>query len=176
MIKDKLRKIMINKRKLIINKKELSKEIIKQLTNLDIYKKSKLIALYNSMDNEVDTSYLIELALTNKKVLLPRIIDDEIKFIMINNHTTYTMSNFRILEPIGEVYTGDIDLIIVPGLAFDKDLNRLGFGKGYYDKYLMNKDIYKIGLAFDEQIVDEVPHNELDIKMDMVITKNRVYK
>ncbi len=175
MNKDELRKLMINKRKDILNKKELSTIIVDKLMNLDIYKKSRVIAIYNSLSSEVDTSYLINESLKEKIVLLPRIINHEMVFIIISKDTLYEKSRIGVMEPIGNIYDGIIDLIIVPGIAFDKNLNRLGFGKGYYDKYLSNNDIYKIGLCFDEQIVESVPVNELDIKMDMIITKEKTY-
>lgn len=175
MNKDELRKIVLDKRKRIINKKELSTIIVDKLINLDIYKKAKVIALYKSMINEVDTSYLINYSLDSKIVLLPRIINDRMFFIMINKTTKYTKSSIGVLEPIGDIYN-NIDLIIVPGVAFDSKFNRIGFGKGYYDKYLVDKNIYKIGLCFSDQIVDDVPNNNYDIKMDMIITENRVYK
>ena len=176
MTKEELRKLMLIKRKEIINKKELSMIIINRLLELDIYQKARIIALYNSMSDEVDTSYLINEALKNRIVLLPRIINDKMEFIMVNKDTLYDKSNLGVREPIGEEYDKEIDLIIVPGVAFDYHLNRLGFGKGYYDKYLSNNDLYKIGLAFSEQIVDNVLSNELDIPMDMIITENKVYK
>lgn len=175
MTKEELRKLLIEKRKEIINKKELSTRIVDNLINLDIYEKAKVIALYKSMNSEVDTNWLINESLKNRIVLLPRIVDNKMIFIMINNDTKYSKSNIGVMEPIGEEYYGKIDLIIVPGIAFDKDLNRLGFGMGYYDKYLGNKDIYKIGLCFSEQIVNLVPVLNHDIRMDMVITENRVY-
>ncbi len=176
MNKDELRKEMIKKRKAILNKKEISTIIVDKVINLDIFKEARIVAIYNSMKDEVDTSYLIKEAMKEKIILLPKIIDNKMAFIKIDRRTKYLKSNFGVLEPLGDVYNDKIDLIIVPGLAFDSNLNRLGFGKGYYDEYLTNKDIYKIGLAFDEQIVDEIPTEEHDIKMDMVITKNRVYK
>ena len=176
MNKDELRKLMINKRKDILNKKELSTIIVDKLMNMDIYKKSRVIAIYNSLSSEVDTSYLINESLKEKIVLLPRIINDKMVFIIINKDSLYEKSRIGVMEPIGNIYDGIIDLIIVPGLAFDKNLNRLGFGMGYYDKYLSNNDIYKIGLCFDEQIIESVPVNEFDIKMDMIITKKRVFK
>ena len=175
MNKDELRKLMINKRKDILNKKEISNIIINKIINLDIYKDATTIAIYNSLKDEVDTTYLIKESLSNKIVLLPRIIDNKMVFITINNNTKYIKSNLGVLEPIGDIYSDKIDLIIVPGIAFDNKLNRLGFGMGYYDKYLSNHDIYKIGICFDEQIVDSVPVNELDIKMDMIITKEKTY-
>ena len=176
MNKDKLRKEMLNKRKNIIDKEELSKAIINQITNLDIYKKSKLIALYKSLNNEVDTNTLIDKTLKEKIVLLPRMDNGKIVFVKINKSTNYVKSNFGVLEPIGDSCDDDIDLIIVPGVAFDQELNRLGFGMGYYDQYLRGKDIYKIGICFNDQVVDKLPHDEFDIQMDMIVTENRVYK
>jgi 5-formyltetrahydrofolate cyclo-ligase len=176
MNKEELRRLMLKKRRDILNKEDLSLIISNKIINLDIYQKAKVIALYNSLKDEVDTKYLISESLKNKIVLLPRIINNKIIFIVINKDTIYTKSNLGIMEPIGEEYLGNIDLIIVPGIAFDNNLNRLGFGMGYYDKYLNNKDIYKIGLCYSNQIISLVPNNELDIKMDMVITNERVYK
>lgn len=172
MTKDELRKVMIEKRKNIINKKELSTKIVDKLLSLGVYKKAKVIALYKSMKDEVDTSYLISEALKEKIVLLPRIIDNKIVFIAVNNDTKYIRSNFDVLEPIGEVYKGIIDLIIVPGVSFDQELNRLGYGKGYYDKYLGNKNIYKVGICFDKQIANKIPIDNHDIKMDIIITES----
>ena len=167
---------MIIKRNNILNKNELSKVITDKVIKLDIYKKSRVIALYNSMNNEVDTKDLINKSLKDKIVLLPKITKDKMLFIKINKNTNYIKNTFGILEPIGEIYGGPIDLIIVPGVSFDKKLNRLGFGKGYYDKYLNNKNIYKIGLSFSEQIKEIIPCDKHDIKMDMIITENKIYK
>ena len=176
MNKEELRKSLIEKRKEIINKKELSTRIVDNLINLDIYRKAKVIALYKSMNNEVDTNSLINEALKDKIVILPKIVDNKMIFIMINNDTMYSKSSFGVLEPIGDIYLENIDLIIVPGIAFDKNLNRLGYGKGYYDQYLCNKDIYKIGICFSSQMVNIVPTNDYDIKMDMVITDKKIYR
>ena len=176
MNKDELRKLLIKKRKDILNKKELSTIIVNKLMNLDIYKKAKVIALYNSLKDEVDTSYLITESLKEKIILLPKIFDDNMEYIKINNNTKYNKSHFGVLEPVGSIYQDKIDLIIVPGVAFDKKFNRLGFGMGYYDKYLKKHNVYKIGLCFNEQMVDILPHNELDIPMDMIITPNKIYK
>ena len=68
-----------------------------------------------------------------------------------------------------------IDLCIVPGSAFDRRLNRMGYGKGYYDRFLCNTHIKKVALAFGCQIVDAVPVDEYDVKMDCIITENEVF-
>jgi 5-formyltetrahydrofolate cyclo-ligase len=78
-----------------------------------------------------------------------------------------------IYEPVGEDYSPDklINLIIVPGMAFDVNNNRLGRGKAFYDKFLSQTSACKIGVGFDFQLVDELPNTEKDIKMDEVIVK-----
>ena len=174
MNKEIIRKELLNIRKNITEKADKSIIITNKIIDLDIYKDSQVIAIYNSLPDEVDTKYLMDNMLS-KKILLPKIVNDNIEFIMVNKNTKYIKNNYGILEPIGNLYLGNIDLIIVPGVAFDKNHNRLGFGKGYYDKYLSNKTIYKIGICYDKQIVHLLPSNDLDIKMDMVITENRVY-
>lgn len=174
-MKDLVRKEMLQIRKNITDKEKKSTIIVDKIINLDIYKKSHVIALYNSMTNEVDTSLLIENALQNKVVLLPRIINNEMKFIVINKNTKYENNKLGFKEPIGKIYNDKIDLIIIPGIAFDRNLNRLGFGKGYYDKYLFNKDIYKIGICFDEQVLVSLPVDSHDIKMNLVITEKEFY-
>ena len=174
-MKDLVRKEMLQIRKNIIDKEKKSTIIVDKIINLDIYKKSHVIALYNSMTSEVDTSLLIENALQNKVVLLPRIINNEMKFIVINKNTKYENNKLGFKEPIGKIYNDKIDLIIIPGIAFDRNLNRLGFGKGYYDKYLFNKDIYKVGICFDEQVLVSLPVDSHDIKMNLVITEKEFY-
>ena len=83
----------------------------------------------------------------------------------------FAVGDFNILEPQNEPYTGDFDLIIVPGVAFDRKGNRIGRGRGYYDRFLcQHLDVKRIGICFDFQLVDEVPTEPLDIKMDEVIT------
>lgn len=173
MNKDNLRKLMLERRKNILNKKELSTIIVNKLLDLDIYKNSRVIALYYSLCDEVDTKDLIIKSL-DKIVLLPRIINDKIVFIEINSNTKYEKSNIGVMEPIGTIYDGAIDLIIVPGVAFDREHNRLGFGKGYYDKYLKDKDIYKIGICFNKQLTDTLPIDDYDIKMDLIITEKEL--
>ena len=174
MNKDNLRKLMLERRKNILNKKELSINIFDKLLDLDIYKNSRVIALYYSLCDEVDTRDIIPRLLNKKIVLLPKVINDKMIFIKINKDTKYNKSNVGILEPLGKEYLDNIDLIIVPGVSFDREHNRLGFGKGYYDKYLKDKDIYKIGICFNKQLTDTLPIDDYDIKMDLIITEKEL--
>ena len=170
-MKKELRKEIIYLRDNLEDRYNKSMIIKNKIMNLDIYKNSKVIALYSSMKSEVDTKELIKESLElGKKVLLPRILNkNKMIFIEINNDTNYERNTFGVLEPIG-IEEKNIDLMIIPGVAFDKDNNRLGYGRGYYDKYLKDKNIYKIGICFHEQLVDNIEVEEHDIKMDLIIT------
>lgn len=176
MNKNDIRRIMLDRRKEIINRNKLSTIIVNKILNLDIYKKARVVALYKSLDTEVNTNDLIIQSLVDKIVLLPKIVNDEMVFIKIDKDTEYIKSRIGVMEPNGDIYTGDIDLIIVPGVSFDEELNRLGFGKGYYDKYLASKNIFKIGICFDNQVIKLLPVNDYDIKMDLVVTDKRLIK
>ena len=92
----------------------------------------------------------------------------------------FSKSRLGILEPLREkktVNTDEIDLVIVPGLAFDKSGNRLGHGKGYYDRYLerCGENVFFIGIAYDFQVLDTIPADAHDIKMNMIVTESRTY-
>ena len=174
--KDELRKYMLIMRKGISDKEKISTIIVDKIINLDIYKKSKVIALYKSMLDEVNTSKLIKESLKSKVVLLPRVIGDKMIFVEINSKTSYKKSHIGVLEPIGNEYSGTIDLIIVPGLSFDKLGNRLGYGKGFYDRFLRDKSIYKIGICFNKQIYLGLPCDNYDIPMNLVITEKEFLK
>ena len=170
-MKKELRKEIIYLRDNLEDRYNKSMIIKNKIMNLDIYKNSKVIALYSSMKSEVDTKELIKESLElGKKVLLPRILNkNKMIFIEINKDTNYERNTFGVLEPIG-IEEKNIDLMIIPGVAFDKANNRLGYGRGYYDKYLKDKDLYKIGICFHEQLVDNIEVDEHDIKMDLIIT------
>ena len=170
-MKKEIRKELLYLRDNLEDRYNKSMIIKNKILDLDIYKNSKVVAIYYSMKSEVDTKELIEESLSlGKKVLLPRIINkNKMIFIAINKETNYERNSFGVMEPIGEEYS-DIDLIICPGVAFDKDNNRLGYGRGYYDKYLAKHNIYKIGICYKEQLIDKIDTDEYDIKMDMIVT------
>ncbi len=173
--KDYLRKKMIKLRRNILNKDVKSNIIVNKIINLDIYKNSKVIALYKSLDNQVNLDYLIKYSqYCGKIVLLPKVVGNKLLFIKYHLGDKLEKSYFKVLEPSSykeNIYRDKIDLIIIPGLSFDKDSNRLGYGKGYYDRFLKKKNIYKIGVCYFEQLIDYVPINNNDIKMDLVINE-----
>ena len=162
----------------IENKELKSIEIKNKIIALDEYKKAKVVAIYNNFSTEVSTKDIINEALENQKIVcLPKIKNGEMKFYKINSLETDLIKNkFGIKEPIENkenfIDKEMIDIAIIPGLCFDTQNNRLGFGRGYYDKYLENTNIYKVGVGFNEQVLQKslIPVVETDIKMDKIIT------
>ena len=151
-----------------VEKETESKQILETLENNNIFKNASNILMYWSLDNEVRTHEFINKWHTKKNIYLPVIIDNELK---IKKYTKEMVNGkYNINEPVGEVYNASIDLVIVPGLAFDQDNNRLGRGKGYYDRLLKNLDTYKIGICFKCQLIDKIPKDKWDIKMNEIAT------
>jgi 5-formyltetrahydrofolate cyclo-ligase len=155
--------------------RKMSEEIFRKIENLEIFQLSKVVMVFWSLDDEVNTHEFILRWYRRKTILLPVISDENLiirRFTGIES--LVSEERLGIYEPSGEDYplTDPIDLIIVPGMAFDLMNNRLGRGKAYYDKFLANMDTYKIGVCFDFQLLEKVPVSESDVTMDNVITNN----
>ncbi len=165
----------------IKNKEEKTLVIKEKLINLEKYKKSKIIAIFKSFGSEINTTEIIDYSLNNGKVvILPKVVENNLKFYKISNNEIFVKSKFGIDEPIPEeenlVQNDLIDLIIVPGLSFDKEKNRLGYGGGYYDRFLSNVNCMKIGICYEEQIYEgDLPAEKTDIKMDLIVTDKNIY-
>lgn len=171
--KSELRIIAKEKRKNIINKEEKERIITKKLLKHKKIINSKNILIYVSIDMEVSTITLIEeLLKLNKNIYAPKIKSKIIKFYKVNSLDELKLSNFKILEPTSnELFNGTDGVCIIPGLMFDKYNNRLGYGGGYYDKFLSENKVYKIGICFKEFLVDKIKTDIHDIKMDEIITE-----
>lgn len=171
-LREKYKKIRKN-----INKEE-SINIINKLFECDLYKKSDALFIYVSINDEVDTHFLIKEALKEKTVLVPYCISgtNDMYPVKIESFDDLKVGSFNILEPkkVTE-YKGKIDLSIVPGIVFSKSGHRLGYGKGFYDKFLKEHSCVKIGLSYDELVVNDLPYNDLDVKMDMIFTGRKEY-
>ena len=180
-------------RKKVINlRKEKDKDFIKhnsdiitdKLLNLDCIKNAKNIMLYLDFNNEVSTDSLIKKLLNLGKIVSsPITLKEERKLIPsqitdLKNGIQYGAYNIR--EPKPEwspaINIKDLDVIIVPAVAYDKNCYRLGYGGGFYDRFLENlrKDAVTIGIAFDLQIFDEVPKEAHDAQLDNIVTESRI--
>jgi 5-formyltetrahydrofolate cyclo-ligase len=152
-----------------------SELIINYLSNLPEFKNFKKIHCYISKDSEVNTSKI--LSNNSKNIFVPYLKNNKIKSSFFNKETALKKNKFGIFEPKNPItYEGSFDLIIIPGLAFDKNKNRIGYGKGYYDSFLSKKKCFKIGLCFSFQLFEKIPNEYHDVKMDMIITEEGIIR
>ena len=150
---------------------EQSEKILAKLEQHPDFVKSHKIMLYSALPDEVQTQAFLEKWHLKKQIILPTVVGDDIIPVDFGKDTTFAGGDFNILEPQNEPYKGEFDLIVVPGVAFDRKGNRIGRGKGYYDRFLCRHlNVKRIGICFDFQLVDEVPAEPFDIRMDEVIT------
>jgi 5-formyltetrahydrofolate cyclo-ligase len=165
---------------------EKSSKVTNKLISMKEFKKSETVFIYMDFKKEVKTDQIIKILFDeNKQVVVPwtDTVNTEIIPMKITNlENDLTISSFGYLEPKKEnaieVKVEDIDLIIVPGVVFDEKLNRIGFGKGYYDKVLIRKreSTPAIAIAYEFQVLDEIPHEAHDVKMDFIITESNTYR
>ncbi len=154
-----------------------SEKIIQNLQSLDCFKKANSVLSYWSMDDEVGTHNFNLSFVNEKKIYLPSIQGD---MLLIKRFTGLSdlvpIGKYQIPEPIGAPLEdiNSIDLIIVPGVAFDRQLNRLGRGKGYYDKLLNDNQITKVGICFDFQLFNTIPYNLDDVKMTKIVSASEI--
>ena len=166
---------MLKKQYTEVQLREKSRLVINRLMENESVRKAKTICLYYSLPDEVYTHDLVEnLMKAGKEVLLPRVIgEEEMEIRKYTGMQDMTVSAYHIFEPSGELFTAyhDIDVVVVPGMGFDKEGNRLGRGRGYYDRFLCQiPEIYKIGICFDFQIMDKIPTESTDIPVNTVIS------
>ena len=161
--------------------KDLNKAIFKNLMKTDLLKKTYYhIYLSNSLNNEVETDEVIKLLFKkNKRVYVPKIMGENLIHIEINKNTSYSENQFSVREP-SSANTSDpkiFDVVFIPLLAYDKSGERVGYGGGYYDRFLLNtkKNVLKVGLSFYEPVEKILNVEEHDIKLDYVITPKIVY-
>ena len=169
-------------------RKQDSQEIQKQLIAQKEYKNCEKLLLYISVGSEVETEFLFEQALScGKKVFAPKVKESgKIEFYAVYSKSELVYGKFHIPEPIERenfIPEKQIDpiLILVPGLAFDHRRYRLGYGGGYYDRYLqkikqMKCPYLSFGLAFEEQIFAKIPSDTLDQILDGIVTPKQIYR
>lgn len=181
------------------HREENSNKILHILYGTERYKEAKAILAYVDYQSEVITTPLIIRASTeNKQVFAPRVAGEEMEFYRISGMEDLAEGYKGIREPIcGAGFMDGICaykalkekalveakgvLMLMPGAAFDRDGHRIGYGKGFYDRYLKlltdaGINAYKIALCYECQLLSEVPYENHDISVDMVITENGIYE
>lgn len=142
------------------------------IEELPCFKKSNKILTYHSLPDEIDTTQFLKKWCEKKIIYLPRVKGEQLDVIKYTP-TSIQPGAFNILEPTGNsISINEIDIIIVPGIAFDRNGSRIGRGKGFYDRLLCNSNSIKIGIGYDFQLYDNIITEQHDIPMDIIITPN----
>ena len=169
-------------RKLIAQEKKRQNEslltahstaLLEQIEKHPRFISATTVLLYHSLPDEVQTHAFVEKWYKHKKVLLPVVVGDILELRHYTGQSCLQEGAFHIEEPSGENYTKyqEIELAIIPGISFDKKGNRLGRGKGYYDKLLPLLSSYNIGICYQFQAQESIPSEDFDKPMDEVWTE-----
>ena len=155
----------------------LSEKVTAKIEQCRWFAEARKIACFHSLSDEVNTLAFIEKWANVKEIYLPVILDDcrmELRRFMSGSKLSF--NRYNIAEPLPGNCCGseEVDLFLIPGVAFDRSLHRLGRGKGYYDRLLQNTAAKKVGLCFDFQLFDTVPSDAHDIAMDALFTPSEM--
>lgn len=176
MNKADIRKTMLNKRDALSVEVKRQKDIIicERLEKLIEDNDYNVIHSYIPMGSEIDLTELLKrLIAKNKTIVCPKSLPKkEMKNLILQSLNELENGRFGTKHPAGGLeYKGDIDVFIVPGLAFDKRGFRIGYGSGYYDKFFSsNKKGYKVGISYNFQVIKAVPNEIHDISMDLIVS------
>lgn len=185
--KEEIRRFAHAARRAVPDKDGLSRRITNHLLSLDEYQAAGTILFYVDVRDEVRTQEVLASAVrSDKQIVVPYCVENQLKLFSLASMDEMEAGAYRIPEPRAElrslpekrVAVEQLDLILVPGLAFDRQGGRIGYGKGYYDRLLAaaRRDTLLVALAFDCQIFDGVPMQSHDIYMDAVITESTCHQ
>ncbi len=160
---------------------EKSMRIFEQLITVPEFKRADRIYTYVSMDNEIDTIMLIDYSLSlEKRVFVPRVSGKDMEFYEISDISELSPGYMGIYEPDINGKEPDYSrtgFMCMPGLAFDKSYNRIGYGGGFYDRYLsVENKLYKAALAYEAQLLESIPAQDGDVRPDMIVTEESIYR
>jgi len=184
--KTAIRKQAHENRKNQLEKDPISCKIVERFMELPEYQTARTVMFYVDVRDEVRTRQALPNALASgKRIVVPYCLDGELQLFHLEDMDELELGMYRILEPKLELRTvaakhlqpEDLDLVMVPGVAFDREGGRTGHGKGYYDKLLQHArpDAPLIALSFECQLFDAIPAEEHDIFMDKVVTEENVF-
>ncbi len=184
--KTEIRKQAHENRKNQPEKDAISCRIVERFMQLPEYHAARTVMFYVDVREEVRTRQALPEALASgKRIVVPYCLDGELELFHLESMDELELGMYRILEPKVELRTvaakhlqpKDLDLVMVPGVAFDREGGRTGHGKGYYDKLLQHArvDAPLIALSFECQLFDAIPAEEHDIFMDKVVTEENVF-
>jgi len=161
-------------------KKQKDDGIVKKLSRLQEFRKAGTILFYLPIHGEVNLRGLFSKFVLNKKFILPRIKDEKtLHLYHIDDLEDTAPGKFKIPEPklhLQRAAASEVDLALVPGVAFAKSGHRIGYGKGFYDRLIKKIKGPKIGIAYDFQMVENIPAEKHDTPMDIIVTEKRILR
>ncbi len=174
-------------RKAQADKEGVSQRITDRVMSMPQYKNAKCVMWYVDVRDEARTRHALPKALqSSQKIVVPYCVDGELELFFLESMDELELGMYKILEPRADlrevaskkIEVEELDFVMVPGVAFDRNGGRTGHGKGYYDKLLENArpDTPLIALAFECQLFDEIPMQSHDIYMDAVVTEDAIYE
>lgn len=157
---------------------DLSQRAQRQLIDSELFFRAKSLALYSPINNEVATEQIFLAARgQGKQVCYPRVVGEKLEFLEVGAINSLVLGAFGVAEPeIGrKISVAELDLLIVPGVAFDMRGHRLGYGGGFYDRQLteISKTTISVGLCFETQLCDLLPTEEHDQALDYIVTETK---
>ncbi len=161
-------------------KKARDEAICKKFISLNSYRYCDTILLYSPLKYEIDTTLIAEDALSKgKKVCYPRCIEDnKMVYHYISSKADFILGKYNIIEPLSHlpVYSGENchPICVLPAIIYDKRGYRLGYGKGYYDRFLSNFKGIKAGLIYSDFVVENIPNGKFDLRSDIIVTEKGV--
>ena len=155
-----------------------SEKIHENLKRNSSFINAQNIACYFPIGSEINTyDIMLDILKQGKNLLLPRIIDDDIQFYIVSNLEKLEKGSFEIMEPKDSCDRAKkIDCVLIPTVGVSKSGVRLGYGKGYYDRFLSLIDAVKISLTYSKQIVKSIPNESHDVKIDWIVTEDENVK
>ncbi|WP_162198157.1 5-formyltetrahydrofolate cyclo-ligase [Geofilum rubicundum] len=157
----------------LLQMQEESRHVVAAIEALAVFKQARTVLAYWPMFKELDLSSLLNKWQAEKVFLLPVVQGDSLEIRRFQGETSLAPGpSFGIMEPVGPAFNafGDIDLVLVPGVAFDEEGRRIGHGKAYYDRLLPQlTKAFKIGVGFSFQLVEDVPSEAHDVRLDLVV-------
>lgn len=175
--KQKVRELLAQKRRIMpVDERTIqSTKILEQVESLPVFQSAKTILLYYPVQNEVDVLSLVKRYKHEKTILFPVSHRRGMTVHPYAGNAMMHRGKFGIPEPTTPAYEGTIDLMIVPAVAFDKKGRRLGRGGGYYDRFIkkIKNHTFTLGVAYDFQMIDEVPSARHDQRVQGVVTPNQ---
>lgn len=181
--KEALRSTLLEKREKLSEQyyEEASEEIVTRLQTLPVFRKSRTIHCYVSMNSrrEVNThAFLRWMLASNKRVVVPITDFDatELRHVELHSFESLESNKWGVPEPIDgkELAPKDLDFVVVPMVGADLQCNRIGYGKGFYDRFLSKVNGPTAGLCFEECIVEDIPTESFDVQLSTVITEERI--